>query len=303
MSVPFSHVKCNENFIVQISSLEWDNSCNEKEKVAEVTLVAESSSQPLTDTQAIGDLESKINQLADDNEQYQDLLEELKAERQAAEAEMKEKIRNLEIQLEEKCRLLEQMGPSLDNRDGQVSEAYDDVNNLKSELSALYAELNNLRAVAASAEELKKENENLVDMIRQLSTTGTLDAATVQRLREEINQNAESQGVYHSSDGEISSDDLIDWHGAFNEIQIEVEYLRSQNTILLRQLQEAGIPVWEGMEPSDTGSELPANEALEQGHLRFELDEAVRNLHERDMRCQELTWEITKVTDVCVSIF
>ena len=97
--------KCNKRFLGQISSLEWDNSCNEKEKVAEVTVVVESSSQPLTDTQAIGDLESKINQLADDNEQYQDMLEELKAERQAAEAEMKEKIRNLEIQLEEKCRL------------------------------------------------------------------------------------------------------------------------------------------------------------------------------------------------------
>ena len=41
------------------------------------------------------------------------------------------------------------MGPSLDNRDGQVSEAYDDVNDLESKLPAVYAELNNLRTVAA----------------------------------------------------------------------------------------------------------------------------------------------------------
>jgi hypothetical protein len=30
--------------------------------------------------------------------------------------------------------------------------------------------------------------------------------------------------------------------------------------------------------------------------LRLQLDNAIRNVHERDMRCQELTWEITKVT-------
>jgi len=63
-----------------------------------------------------------------------------------------------------------------DNRDGGVSEAYDTINALRTELAA----------ATAAAEELRKENENLVDMIRQLSTTGTLDAATVRRLREEI---------------------------------------------------------------------------------------------------------------------
>jgi hypothetical protein len=93
----------NKRFLGQISSLEWDNSCNEKGKVAEVTVVAGPSSQSLTDTPAIGDSESKINPSADDNEQ--DMLEVLKAERQSTGAEMKEKIGNLEIQLEEKCRL------------------------------------------------------------------------------------------------------------------------------------------------------------------------------------------------------
>jgi len=175
------------------------------------------------------------------------------------------RIGNVEIQLEEKCRLLEKMGPSLDNRDWQVSEAYDDVNDLESELPAVYSELNNLRTVAAKCWGTEERNRKFS---WQLSTTGTLDSAAVQRLYEEINQNAEHQSVYHSSDGEISSDDLIDWHGAFNELQIQEEYLRSQNKILLRQCQEA-IPVWKGMEPSETGSELPADEALEQGHLRF----------------------------------
>jgi len=41
-----------------------------------VTVVAGPPSQSLTDTPAIGDLESKINPSADDNEQ--DMLEELK---------------------------------------------------------------------------------------------------------------------------------------------------------------------------------------------------------------------------------
>jgi hypothetical protein len=45
--------------------LEWNNSCDEKGKVAEVTVVAGSSSQPLTDTPSTREFESKTNQSAD----------------------------------------------------------------------------------------------------------------------------------------------------------------------------------------------------------------------------------------------
>lgn len=147
---------------------------------------------------------------------------------------------------------------------------------------------------SAIIEELKRENENLVDMIRQLSTTGTLDAATVQRLKDEIDQNGDGQQEDHhhllnrSSSSETGELGNIDWHSAFNDLQIEVEYLRSQNAALLNRLQEAGL-MWDE-EGSDAFEDGDRSEML-----RLQLDNAIRNVHERDMRCQELTWEITKV--------
>ena len=122
-------------------------------------------------------------------------------------------------------------------------------------------------------------------MIRQLSTTGTLDAATVQRLKEEIDQAAGEDRFQQSSD---LGDGSIDWQSGFNDLQIEVEYLRSQNAALLNRLQEAGL-VW------DDGTELVNEDNDRIELLRLQLDDAIRNVHERDMRCQELTWEITKV--------
>lgn len=96
-------------------------------------------------------------------------------------------------------------------------------------------------------------------------------------------------------DADTSTEDMIDWRGSFNELQIEVEYLRSQNTLLRSQLEEAGLPGWsDGVDASETGSEAPAD-GVDHHQMRLELDTAVRSLHERDMRCQELTWEITKV--------
>lgn len=145
---------------------------------------------------------------------------------------------------------------------------------------------------SALVEELRRENENLVDMIRQLSTTGTLDAATVQRLKDEIEAsgsviNPEMDPHLLNQSGSSEAGE-IDWHGAFNDLQIEVEYLRSQNAALLNRLQEAGL-AWdeEGGEAYEDGDRTEM--------LRLQLDNAIRNVHEREMRCQELTWEITKV--------
>lgn len=156
-------------------------------------------------------------------------------------------------------------------------------------------QLSDSNGSSAVIEELKRENENLVDMIRQLSTTGTLDAATVQRLKDEIEQNGAASGhpdghhlLNRSSSSETGELGNIDWHSAFNDLQIEVEYLRSQNAALLNRLQEAGL-MWdeEGGEAFEDGDRAEM--------LRLQLDNAIRNVHERDMRCQELTWEITKV--------
>ena len=236
----------------------------------------------------IEELELKISQLADDNEHYQDILEEFKSERQAVEAELREKIQSLETQLADKCQALDLISQTVDNKDKLLSEAYDSVNELKMQLSQAKLELQSNQGIGESlANELKKENENLIDIIRQLSTTGALDAPTIQRLRDEISQ--AQQQSYRSADME-TSDDLIDWHAAFNDLQIEVEYLRSQNALFLSKMQEAGLAL-DSMEMADIESQR--EEVRED--VRFEFDTAVRSLHERDMRCQELTWEITKV--------
>lgn len=166
---------------------------------------------------------------------------------------------------------------------------------LSCRLSLQVMQLSEQGGSSAIVEELKRENENLVDMIRQLSTTGTLDAATVQRLKDEIAQNAvadhhdlDQQLLNQSSSSEAGELGNIDWHSAFNDLQIEVEYLRSQNAALLNRLQEAGL-VWD----EEGGDAYEDGDRTEM--LRLQLDNAIRNVHEREMRCQELTWEITKV--------
>lgn len=271
---------------LQIASLEWDHSetSNAKDRVPEdrttITTVEATCEQ-------ISALESTISQLTDDNENYQDLLDELKTERQAAEAELKERINALEADIAEKSRLLDEVSQQLDNKDRLLSDAYDSVGQLRKQVMQL-SEGGGGEPLGL-LEELKRENENLVDMIRQLSTTGTLDAATVQRLKDEIDQAAGEDRYQHSSD---LGDGTIDWQSGFNDLQIEVEYLRSQNGALLNRLQEAGL-VWEqGAELTDDSDRIEL--------LRLQLDNAIRNVHERDMRCQELTWEITKV--ICIVI-
>ena len=272
-----------------MASMEWDNSeTSNKERAPEE---AESATKATVETSSdqIAALESTISQLTDDNENYQDLLDELKAERQTAEAELKERITALEADINEKSRLLDEISQQMENKDRLLSDAYDSVNQLRKQVMQLSEGGGGVTVESAGMlEELRRENENLVDMIRQLSTTGTLDAATVQRLKDEIDQVAVDDGdrFQQSSD---TSDNAIDWHRGFNELQIEVEYLRSQNVSLLNRLQEAGL-VWD--EGADFVSE--DNDRIEL--LRLQLDNAIRNVHERDMRCQELTWEITKVT-------
>ena len=260
-----------------MASMEWDNS-ETKERAPEVveTKTVEATSEE------IAALESTISQLTDDNENYQDLLDELKAERQAVEAQLKERIAELEADVVEKSRLLDEISQQVENKDRLLSDAYESVSQLRKQvmqLSESGGEPNGL------LDDLRRENENLVDMIRQLSTTGTLDAATVQRLKDEIDQAAGEDRFLQSSD---HSDGAIDWQSGFNDLQIEVEYLRSQNASLLNRLQEAGL-VW------DEGAELVNEDNDRIELLRLQLDNAIRNVHERDMRCQELTWEITKV--------
>lgn len=137
------------------------------------------------------ELETRISQLTDDNEHYQDVLEELKMEREAAEAELKERIRLLEEELKTKTQLLDTLSQSVDNKERLLSDAYYSVDQLRKQIAQLNSQvtLSQDGSSATALEELKRENENLVDMIRQLSTTGTLDEATVQRLKEEITQN------------------------------------------------------------------------------------------------------------------
>lgn len=277
-----------------MASMEWDNSeSSGKERATEADTAIKATVE--TNSEQIAALESTISQLTDDNENYQDLLDELKAERQAAEAGLKERISSLEADINEKSRLLDEISQQIENKDRLLSDAYESVNQLRKQVMQL-SEVGGEGSVESSGmlEELRRENENLVDMIRQLSTTGTLDAATVQRLKDEMDQVAvdDADRFQQSSD---TSDSAIDWHRGFNELQIEVEYLRSQNVSLLNRLQEAGL-VWD--EGADFVSE--DNDRIEL--LRLQLDNAIRNVHERDMRCQELTWEITKVLLISLSL-
>ncbi|XP_057380213.1 golgin subfamily B member 1-like [Daphnia carinata] len=277
----------NRELMSQMASMEWDNpEASAKERAPEeVNLVTKETVE--TTSEQIAALESTISQLTDDNENYQDMLDELKAERQAVEAELKEQIAALEADISEKSKLLDEISQEVENKDRLLSDAYESVSQLRKQVMQL-SETGGGDS-AGVLEELRRENENLVDMIRQLSTTGTLDAATVQRLKDEIEQVAIEDGDRFQQSSDLS-DGAIDWHRGFNELQIEVEYLRSQNVSLLNRLQEAGL-VWD--EGADTSGE--DSDRLEM--LRLQLDNAIRNVHDRDMRCQELTWEITKLLE------
>jgi len=281
----------NRELLAQISSLEWD-------KAPEPTV---SSPPPPSAVAGVSDqseqlaqLESTVSQLTDDNEHYQDLLDELKAEREAMEAELKS-------QLAEKVRLLEVANSDADNKDRLLLDAYESVDQLRRQIQQMTAssetESNSMPFNDGTVlEELRRENDQLLDMVRQLSTTGTLDAATVQRLREEM----ESTG---SGSTNVTREDPfhppVDWRDALNDLQIEVEYLRSQNAALLDRLQEAGL-VWD---EATNGQEIEADLSDRTERLRAQLDAAIRNVHERDMRCQELTWEITKVFKLLILLY
>ena len=275
----------NRELLAQISSLEWD-------KAPEPTVSSppppSAAAAAVTDqSEQLVQLESTVSQLTDDNEHYQDLLDELKAEREAMEAELKS-------QLAEKVRLLEAVNSDAENKDRLLLDAYESVDQLRRQIQQMTAssetESNSMPFDGAVLEELRRENDQLLDMVRQLSTTGTLDAATVQRLREEM----ESTG---SGSTNLAREDPfnppVDWRDALNDLQIEVEYLRSQNAALLDRLQEAGL-VWD---EATNYQEIESELSDRTERLRAQLDAAIRNVHERDMRCQELTWEITKVFD------
>ena len=88
-------------------------------------------------------------------------------------------------------------------------------------------------------------------------------------------------------------EDVINWQTAFNDIQIEVEYLRSQNNALMNKLHDMGLEWEDGMEVMESG--IVVQDMAQNSSLQLELDNAIRTIHEREMRCQELTWEITKV--------
>lgn len=270
----------NRELLAQISSLEWD-----KAPEPTVSSPPPSAATVSDHSEQLAQLEATISQLTDDNEHYQDLLDELKAEREAMEAELKS-------QLTEKVRLLEAVNSDAENKDRLLLDAYESVEQLRRQMQQMIAssetESNSMPFDGTVLEELRRENDQLLDMVRQLSTTGTLDAATVQRLREEM----ESTG---SGSTNVAKEDPfnppVDWRDALNDLQIEVEYLRSQNAALLDRLQEAGL-VWD---EATNGQEIETELSDRTERLRAQLDAAIRNVHERDMRCQELTWEITKV--------
>ena len=72
-----------------MSSLEWDNLDATSNLTEPVAATTETNVNSLDRSEEISDLETKISQLAEDNEHYQDVLEELKSEKQAAEAELR----------------------------------------------------------------------------------------------------------------------------------------------------------------------------------------------------------------------
>ena len=275
----------NRELLAQISSLEWD-------KAPEPTVSSppppSAAAAAVTDqSEQLAQLESTVSQLTDDNEHYQDLLDELKAEREAMEAELKS-------QLAEKVRLLEAVNSDAENKDRLLLDAYESVDQLRRQIQQMTAssetESNSMPFDGAVLEELRRENDQLLDMVRQLSTTGTLDAATVQRLREEMESTGSGSTNFARED---PFNPPVDWRDALNDLQIEVEYLRSQNAALLDRLQEAGL-VWD---EATNDQEIESELSDRTERLRAQLDAAIRNVHERDMRCQELTWEITKVFD------
>jgi len=205
-----------------MSSLEWDNLDATSNLTEPVAATTETNVNSLDRSEEISDLETKISQLAEDNEHYQDVLEELKSEKQAAEAELRQHVQSLEVVVKEKSQLLDEMSQSVENKDRLLSDAYDSVDQLRKQIAQLNAQLNSDDSGSCTLlEDLKRENENLIDMIRQLSTTGTLDSATVQRLKDEIVQNGQG---FPMNDSDVL-EDVIDWQAAFNDIQIEVQLL------------------------------------------------------------------------------
>lgn len=200
--------------------MEWDNADTTSGSTEPVAAPAETGVNSTDRSEEISELETKLSQLADDNEHYQDVLEELKNEKQAAEAELRQHIQSLEVVLNEKNQLLDEMSQSVDNKDRLLSDAYDSVDQLRKQIVQLNSQLNSDGSDGGTlVEDLKRENGNLVDMIRQLSTTGTLDTATVQRLKDEIVQNGQN---FPMNDSDVI-EDVIDWQAAFNDIQIEVQ--------------------------------------------------------------------------------
>ncbi len=97
-------------------------------------------SSPEADEERFAALESTISQLTEDNEHFQDVLDELKTERKEAETELKARIKELEADLAEKSRLLDDISQQMDNKDRLLSDAYDSVNQLRKQVK-LYLNL------------------------------------------------------------------------------------------------------------------------------------------------------------------
>ena len=79
----------------------------------------------------------------------------------------------------------------------------------------------------------------------------------------------------------------------------EVDYLRQNNQLLSERVQELTYL----LESSEPQLQYAAGSGASEGNLRHELDEAMRSLHEKDVRLEEFTWEVTKVSDKNISIY
>lgn len=124
----------------QMSSLEWDSGETSGKNAPENTAASSAdppppSSSSSLDQEQIAALESTISQLTEDNEHFQDVLDELKAERMAAEAELKARIASLEADLAEKTRLLDEVSQQMDNKDRLLSDAYESVTQLRKQVT------------------------------------------------------------------------------------------------------------------------------------------------------------------------
>ncbi|KAK2713555.1 hypothetical protein QYM36_009435 [Artemia franciscana] len=73
----------------------------------------------------------------------------------------------------------------------------------------------------------------------------------------------------------------------------EVDYLRQNNQLLSERVQELTYL----LESSEPQLQYAAGSGASEGNLRHELDEAMRSLHEKDVRLEEFTWEVTKLLE------